>query len=149
MKRYILSTVLLLASFGVKAQDCREIVLPYFNYDTARMDQYPEPKLDFRCFYSQESFYESDTVPAGVDLFGIQEVADKFTGEHLPADYVVDLATLSYYRYTFSQFQMLYVDAGTTVCFSTPSSTHPYLVLRSMLEANGRAEKAVREKYRW
>ena len=141
--------MLVTAFIGAKAQDCNAIVLPFFGNDTARMEAYPQMKKDFRCFFSKESFYESDTVPTGADVYGIDEVADVFSGEHLPADYVVNLNTLSYYRYTFKQFQLLYPDAGKVLCFSTPSSAHPYLVLRSMLDANDRAESDVRALYRW
>lgn len=125
---------MLLAFAGAQAQSCEDIMLPYFNYDTARMDDYPAEKLDWRCRYARNAFYESDTVPQFASVRSITEVTNRFTGVALPANYVVDLTTLSYYAYNFLDLQHQYKSPREVICFSTPSSTHPYLVLRSISE---------------
>ena len=132
MKKLILIVGLTMAFFSAGAQNCESIVLPFFGYDTARMEDYPVEKLMHRCWYSQASFYESDTIPAGVDVFSISQVRGIYDNTFLPENYVVDLTTLSYYAYNFRQFQMQYPRGNVTICFTTPSSTHPYLVLRSI-----------------
>lgn len=134
-RKMVFALFLMLGTLVVKAQDCEAIMLPYFKGDMQRLVEYRDNaphKYMFRCVYAQSAFYESDTVPAGADLFPISEVKDKFTGVSLPNNYRVDLATLSYYRYTFYDFQHQYPTGDKVLCFSTPGSTHPYLVLRSI-----------------
>lgn len=132
MKRLIPIVAFMLAAVSVNAQNCESIVLPFFGYDTVQMEDYPVEKLMQRCWFSQASFYESDTVPAGVEVFNISEVREAYGTNYLPQNYVVDLTTLSYYAYNFQSFQMKYRRGNVTLCFYTPSSTHPYLVLRSI-----------------
>lgn len=132
MKRIIPIVALMLVAMTAKAQDCESIVLPHFRYDTALMASYPMEKIMAYCWYSQASFYESDTVPTGVEVIDISEVREAYGTAHLPHDYVVDLTTLSYYAYNFRDFQVRYRECDVTLCFSTPASTHPYLVLRSI-----------------
>ena len=132
MKRFIPIVAFMLVVMSASAQNCESIVLPFFGYDTARMEDYPVQKLMQRCWYSQASFYESDTIPAGVDVFNISEVREAYGTNYLPQTYVVDLTTLSYYAYNFHSFQLAYPRGNVTLCFRTPSSTHPYLVLRSI-----------------
>ena len=136
MKRLIPTVALLLLALNAGAQNCESIVLPRFGYDTARMASYPEDKIMYHCYYSQASFYESDTVPAGADVFNIGEVQEAQGTNYLPQSYVVDLTTLSYYAYNFIAFQHRYPHGNVTICFATPSSTHPYLVLRSIDDAH-------------
>lgn len=131
---------------GATAQNCEAILLPKFGNDTARMMQYPEGKRFYFCAYSQASFYESDTVPVGADVFSISAVQNVFTGENLPQNYVVDLYDLSYYAYNFKYFQLQYPHGDKTLCFSTPGSAHPYLVLRSIEEATAIATEQL---YEW
>lgn len=135
MKRLIPIVALLLLALNAGAQDCESIVLPRFGYDTAAFQNYPEGKILYLCWYSQASFYESDTVPAGVEVFNIGEVREAHGTNYLPQSYVVDLTTLSYYAYNFQEFQQRYRRGNVTLCFATPSSTHPYLVLRSIEES--------------
>ena len=131
----------LMATAVAGAQNCETLVLPFFGGDVARMASYPEEKLEWRCRYARNAFYESDTVPAGVEVFGIAEVVEKATGMNLPADFKVDLSRLSYYAYNFYDFQTRYRRGNVTVCFSTPGSAHPYLVLRSIDETHRRASQ--------
>ena len=137
MKRIILTAALLLGALGLKAQDCDAIMLPYFGYSKAQLENYkseaPE-KFDYRCAYARAAFYESDTIPAGVDVFSITEVVDPQSGKPLPKSFKVDLNVMGYYSYTFSLFHGRYKDGNHAVCFSTPSSAHPYLVMRSLTE---------------
>lgn len=135
MKKLIVIAALLMAYSGLKAQDCDAVMLAYFKNDRVQMEDYKElapQKFEWRCRFARAAFYESDTVPAGVDVYRISEVKNVFTGKHLPENYVVDLNTLIYYAYDFRSFQVRYPTGDYVVCFSTPGSRHPYLVLRSI-----------------
>lgn len=130
-----------LAAFaGIQAQDCNAIMLPFFNGDANRMANYPPEKLDIRCRYSQNAFYVSDTVPQGAVLRSLTEIKDYTTGNYLTENFVVNLNTLSYYGYSFQDMQCHYPKADVTICFPTPKSEHPYLVLRSLTETHMRTE---------
>lgn len=147
MKRTALILVMLLAAFGgVKAQNCEALVAPRFGYNADRMAACPSDKLEWYCCYARAAFYESDTLPASADLFSITEVQAINGGAYLPADYVVDLSTLSYYAYTFLYFQQRYPHGDKTLCFSTPSSAHPYLVLRSIDDMTELATQMVEQR---
>lgn len=139
MKKLVMIAALMMAVAGVKAQDCNAIMLPYFGNDRVRMEVYQTEapyKFEWRCACARAAFYESDTVPAGVEVFRISEVKDVFTGTPMQQNVVIDLSTLSYYAYNFKDFQLRYPHADKAVCFSTPGSAHPYLVLRSLEEMN-------------
>ena len=140
MKRFALFAMMLMAVAGTQAQNCEALLLPYFG-STARMAEYPADKLDWYCCYAQAAFYESDTVPATADLFSISEVQLVATGARVSSDFVVDLTTLSYYAYNFHDFQMRYPYGDKTLCFATPASAHPYLVLRSIDNMSALAEQ--------
>lgn len=137
MRNLVFFAVIMMAMTGVKAQDCDALMLPYFQNDRNRMEEYkavaPE-KFETECAFLHAIFYESDTVPVGVEVFSINEVKSMSTGENLPQNYVVDLNTLSYYGYSFADFRRRYPNDSYSVCFSTPSSRHPYLVMRSLDE---------------
>lgn len=141
MKHAIFFATLLLAIAGVQAQSCDDIMLPYFSYDTVRMNDYPQEKMDWRCRYARNAFYESDTVPQFANMYSITDVKNRFTGESLPENYVVDLTTLVYYAYNFQNLQLQYRSPQEVLCFRTPSSTHPYLVLRSIGEMHELTER--------
>ncbi len=145
-KKLILAVALLLGGLSLQAQDCDALLLPLFRYDSARMADYPSLKRDYRCAYARAAFYESDTVPAGARLYNISEVREKFGTNYLPQNLVVDLSTLSYYAYNFEYFQTLELRPTDVVCFSTPSSAHPYLVLRSIVEMGSLAEQYYYQK---
>ena len=146
MKRFALFGMMLLAVAGMQAQNCEALLLPYFG-STARMAEYPADKVDWYCSFVHAAFYESDTVPASADLYSISEVQSLATGEHLSSDLVVDLATLSYYAYNFHDFQLRYPTGDKTLCFATPASAHPYLVLRSIDDMTGRANREWESKH--
>lgn len=142
MKHIVSLTVCLLTLLAVNAQTCRNFVLPRFNYNEEAMAALPEDKINYWCAYAHAAFYESDTVPSEAYLFNISQVVNKTTGEHLPADLVVDVESLNYFVYNFEQFQLQYPRGNQVLCFSTPNSAHPYLVLRSieqMLEIAGQS----------
>ena len=132
--------MLLAGASGLRAQNCETLVLPYFGYDSVRMAAYPEAKMIYRCAYAQAAFYESDTVPTGAIMHNISEVREMYGTATLPQDFVVDLNTLSYYAYNFKEFQLQFMECDKIICFSTPSSTHPYLVMRSIVEMGQRAD---------
>ena len=135
MKRIVLVATLMMAVSGMKAQDCDAIMLPFFRGTVAAMNNYKyqaPDKFEYRCTYARSAFIESDTIPSNVSVYDISQVQNRHTAEYLPQDFVIDLNTLSYYAYNFQSFQMKYRRGNVTLCFSTPSSTHPYLVLRSI-----------------
>lgn len=146
MKKLVIIAALLMAVAGVKAQDCEALVLPYFGNDATRMARYQTEapyKFEWRCAYAKAAFYESDTVPAGADVFQITEVSNKFTGKTISANYQVDLNVLSYYTYDFINFQLRYPTGDKTLCFATPASVHPYLVLRSITDMHHVANQMI------
>ncbi|MGX8713769.1 MAG: hypothetical protein ACSW8I_08865 [bacterium] len=135
MKRFLFLFVMVMMAMSTVAQDCDALLLPYFQNDMTRLEKYkamaPE-KFDYRCAYVRSAFYESDTIPAGADLYQINSVKHAFSDEYLGNDFVVELYTLSYYAYNFKEFQLSYPTGDKVLCFSTPASTHPYLVLNSL-----------------
>ncbi len=146
MKKMVIIAALFMVAAGVRAQDCEALMLPYFGNDRVSMENYQTAapyKYEWRCAYAKAAFYEADEVPAGADVFQISEVKDKFTGNTLSANYVVDLNTLSYYGYTFYDFQLRYPKGDKTLCFATPGSVHPYLVLRSIEEMHELANEMI------
>ena len=132
---------MLLTMVGLKAQDCETIMLPFFNYDRTRMEEYPAPKFEWRCQFASHAFYVTDEVPADAELMSITQVKDIWTGEALKEDFKVDLTTLSYYAYNFELLQLTFKSPRATICFSTPGSEHRYLVLRSLYEMNRRTSE--------
>lgn len=140
MKRIVLAALCIVAFTTLKAQNCEAIMLPFFNGDAVKMANYPEPKFEWRCTYSRNAFYVSDTVPEDAEMRSLSELRNKMTNETLGEDFVVDLNTLSYYAYNFEQLQLQYPKGNVTICFPTPSSAHPYLVLRSLDETYFRTE---------
>ena len=126
-------SLLLLPVLSVAQQDyCRDIVLPMLDNDESRLAAYPDSKLNYDCLFSCNGFYESDTIPAGAAVYDISDVVSKFDGSHLQQDMVVDINKLSYYAYNFHDFRYRHYEVP--VCFRTPSSNHPFLVLRTYIE---------------
>jgi len=131
---------MLTAIAGAKAQNCDAIMLPYFGGDSDEMASYPAEKLQWRCQYARNAFYVSDVVPEDAIVKSIADVVDRSTGNHLDKNFVVDLNTLSYYGYNFEDMQHQTLDVHAVICFETPGSEHPYLVLRSLDETYRRTE---------
>lgn len=131
---------LIVSGLNVKAQNCNDIVLAKFNYDTALLASYPEVKVDYFCRYAQNAFYETDAIPEGADVVEITEVKHKLSGQYLPANYNVNLKELNYYEYNFNDLQLRYYRTDHIICFPTPYSHHRYLVLRSLDEIYDRTE---------
>lgn len=144
MKKLVFFAVLFMASFGAYAQDCEAVMLPFFKGNVDGMNNYrslsPE-KFEWRCEYARAAFIESDTIPAGLAVYDISEVRSRTTGESLPESFVVDLNVLSYYEYDFFLFQGRNNSVEERVCFRTPGSAHPYLVLRSTYEMSVIADR--------
>ena len=139
MKRLFLLGMFVVTASMASAQNCAALLEPYFGSaeKTAQFAQENPEKFDYHCCRARAAFYESDVVPEGAILRSITEVRNRITGESLPADFVVNLNTLSYYAYNFYEgFQAQHYYGNVTYCFSTPASTHPYLVLRSIDDAN-------------
>ena len=123
----------MMCALGMKAQSCETIMLPFFNGDEDAMNEYDVDKLKWRCAFGRAAFYVSDTIPAGAEVYSITQVVSK-DGQSLPEDYRVDLTTLSFYAYNFKELQLQYPKGKVIICFTTPASEHPYLVLRSIDE---------------
>ena len=142
MKKIIAVAAMLMAFGGLKAQDCDAIMLPFFKGDMQRMEEYkavaPE-KFEYRCMISQSMMDVSDTIPQGALNFNINELTDILTGEKLSVSFVVDLNVMSFYQYSFYDFltQIPQREEGI-ICFSTPSSEHPYLLVFSNHYMKGR-----------
>lgn len=143
-KLFFSIAVLLLWGVSLRAQNCDKIMLPYFGYDELRLQSYPDEKLAERCAYAHLSFTVADTLPQGAAVHDISEVLDKFTGEAIPQDIVINLDELSYFQYDFQRFRGLHYQQ--TVYFRTPGSEHPYLVLRSFRENDALFNKWLRDK---
>ncbi len=144
MKRIVLVATLMMAVSGMKAQDCDAIMLPFFRGNVAAMNNYKyqaPDKFEYRCTYARSAFIESDTIPSNVSVYDISQVQNRHTAEYLPQDFVIDLNTLSYYAYNFDYFQSLHRSVEEMICFRTPGSAHPYLVLRSIDEMGILANK--------
>lgn len=142
MKKIIAVAAMLMVFGGLKAQDCDAIMLPFFKGDMQRMEEYkavaPE-KFEYRCMISQSMMDVSDTIPQGALTFNINELTDILTGEKLPADFVVDINTISYYQYNFHEFlAQLPSHREGMVCFSAPASEHPYLIIFANQDIKGR-----------
>lgn len=140
MKKIVFIAALMASVMGLKAQNCEQLMLPYFSGDADAMAAYPQEKLEWRCAFARAAFYVSDTVPAGVDVYPITEVQSYADGTNLPEDFVVDLSTLSFYAYTFKEVQLRYPKCNVTIAFSTPASEHQYLILRSINDMYAIAE---------
>ena len=145
MKR-ILLTILLLTVFSVSlcAQNCDEIVLPHVNYDRAKLEQMPKDKVQWYCNFSRNSFFVTNDVPAGSVVHDIRDVVYKKTGAKIGEGFVVNLESLSYYAYNFSEFQ--YQNYEKTIYFHTPGSTYKYLGLYSINETHRRVNATVGQK---
>lgn len=138
----LIVAILMMAATALKAQNCETLLLPYFENDREIMEQFSNEvpdKFAWHCAVARSAFYEADAVPADAKMHSITEVKDRFTGAPLPADLVVDLSTLSYYGYTFHDIQLQYPTGAQVICFATPSSKHPYLVLRSIDQTHEKA----------
>lgn len=130
MKKFLLFVMLAMGFSMSYAQDCEVIMLPYFGNNVQKLQSYPAEKLAIRCAFARFSFTVADELGDEAYLYDISEVKNRFSGENLPADYKVNLDSLSYYGYNFDWFQGQH--PYQTVYFRTPGSEHRYLVLRSM-----------------
>ena len=132
MKRIILTAALLLGALGLKAQDCDAIMLPYFHNDKAQVDNYkavaPE-KYKLRCLFGRSAFYETDVAPENAVMMSIGDVVDPVTSKPLPKNFKVNLGVMGFYHYNFRALRAAHADRQ--ICFSTPGSTHRYLVMRT------------------
>lgn len=139
MKKIILTAIALvmLACTNVMAQDCKTIVEPLIIMRDLDTNTYPAEKLDLFCQISANQFYMTNEVPKNAKVFNITQLRNVLTGENIPEDFVVDLNTLSYYRYNFLDFQVQ--DFEHTIYFQVGrKSDKTYLAVRSVVEAKMR-----------
>lgn len=147
MKKFLTAILLLPAiafTLNVNAQNCDEIVLPHVNYDRAKLEQMPKDKLQWYCNFSRNSFFVANDVPAGSIVHDIRDVVYKKTGDKVGEGFVVNLESLSYYAYNFSEFQ--YQNYEKTIYFHTPGSKYKYLGLYSINETHRRVNATVGQK---
>ena len=133
MKRTIpILIVMMTVAVTVSAQtrDCRQIVLPHVGYNQAQLDNMPAEKIEWYCRYSANSFFVTDTLPAGAPVYDISALVSVHTGSNLTNEFVVNLETLSYYAYNFWDFQV--PNGDQTIFFRTPASRHAYLGVYSV-----------------
>ena len=148
MKKLVVFAALFMAAFGAYAQDCEAIMLPFFKGNMEKLNDHRNiapDKFEWRCTYATAAFIESDTIPTGLAVYNISEVRSLATGETLSENFVVDLNTLSYYAYDFFMFQGRHYSVEERVCFRTPGSAHPYLVLRSTYEMSVIADEVLKK----
>lgn len=142
MKKIILMAVAFLATGlwgNLSAQDCNEIVRPYFLLNNVDSTEYPEGKLEWRCNYSKNAFYLVDQVPENAIVHDFTELTNMLTKQHPSSDYVVDLNHLSYYMFDFVQFQYQHYDY--TIYFRLKNGPKKYLALRNITEMTERTER--------
>lgn len=136
MKKVVFIGVMILLVIGgkAKAQDCASIVLPRYNYDSSVLERMAPEKLSWYCNFSHNTFFETNTVPNGAVVYNLSDVFEYSTGQNLTDNFVVDLTTLSLYRYSFNQLQKAKKDE--TVYVRTPNSRYNYLGIRSYEDAH-------------
>jgi len=147
MKKILyIAALIALVGFGskVSAQDCTEIVRPYLEFRNIPPSAYPQPKFEWRCNFSRNSFYMCDTVPEGAKVFSISALTNFITKEHPAENYVVDLNTFSYWAWNFLNFQK--EDYYNTIYFDTHNAKNRYLAVRSWEDAYDRTERPERYK---
>lgn len=132
---FIFAAIVML-SVGAGAQEkgqrnCDTILQPYFALHGYDAETYPAGKAEYRCRYSENAFYFVDDIPNGVPLHQMDELTDLLTGEHPTADMVVDLSTLSYYRYDFNKFQGMHRKSPVVYFRLRGNNSHQFLALRS------------------
>lgn len=142
MKKLFLSIVFVaMTCIGCKvnAQNCAEIVRPYLEANHINPSDYPQPKLEWRCQFSYNTFFLCDSVPEGAMVFGIEALTNILTGEHPDENFEIDLEVFSYYAWDFINFQKQ--DDKHTIYFDTHKSTNRYLGVRTYNDAYGRTER--------
>lgn len=136
MKKVIFTLIILTGLAGTAmAQDCEAIVGPFLYLRGIEPSDYPEGKFEYRCTFSRNTFFLTDQVPQGSTIRDISELTDKMTDRNLAENFVVDLNTISLYRYDFERFQKG-KDAERTIYFRLKgSNTHRYLGVRCYNDA--------------
>lgn len=145
-KTLILGLMLLVGAAGLKAQDCEYIVS--FKYGAERVKLLTPAKLDYQCRFSRNNFFVTDQIPKGAEVHSISEVKEQVSGISLPSNYVVNLDSLSYFRYDFVRFQDH--RGNKVVYFETRSSAYRYLALRPLglvMEMTGEPNVSLDENY--
>ena len=129
---------------NLSAQDCNEIVRPYFLINQIDSNEYPEGKFEWRCQYSRNAFYMVDKIPENAIVYDFTELTNLVTKQHPSADYIVDLDHLSYWEFNFSEFQFQHYDY--TLYFRLRNSPKKYLAVRTRIETQDRTEYPDRYK---
>ena len=128
--------------FGIygtlNAQNCDEILAPYYQFNNIDPDIYPAEKADYRCQFSRNAFYLCDNIPDDAIVHEFSDLILYATGEHAKANTVVDLEHLSYYTYNFESF----LAPKATVYFRLKNGKHKFLALRGYIPINKLIEAA-------
>ena len=142
MKKIILMAVAFLATGlwgNLRAQDCNEIVRPYFLFNNVDSNIYPAGKLEWRCNYSKNAFYLVDRVPENAFVYDFTELTNVLTKQHPSSDYIVDLNHLSYYLFDFEKFQCQHFEH--TIYFRLKNGPKKFLAVRNIMEMTDRTER--------
>ena len=129
-----IAIVMLTLQTRVMGQDCDAIVAPFLQQRGFSADTYPADKFEYRCHFSQNTFYFCDQVPSNAQVFDLNELTDLTSDQKVESNMLIDLNTLSYYRYNWSTFQArdnmhhIYFRLGFR-------NGHRYLALRTPGEA--------------
>lgn len=130
---------LLFCSAAAQAQNCESIVTPLLEQMGTTKDYYPAEKIEHFCTFSHQAFYLTDKVPDASLVYDITDLTQWGTDGHPAADMVIDLSTLSFWRYNFQNFQKV----DRTVYFRLGrGNSHKYLALRSYNETSILTEQA-------
>jgi len=127
-----------------QAQDCDELLAPYFHLNHIDPQDYPPEKAEWRCTFAKTAFYFTNSLPENAVVLNLNNVVNLLTGEKLSSDFVVDLEHLSYYGYNFSQLQNQ--NDKKTIYFRIQNNKHKYLALRSIIEMAAMTEALQRPK---
>ena len=135
MKRIFLlaaASILLGIWSNLNAQNCNEIVRPYFLFSGVDSNAYPEGKREWRCHYSQNAFYLTDQIPSNAHVYDFTELTSLVTKQHPSSDYVVDLEHLSYWEFDFDKFQNQHFE--NDIYFRIKNGPKKYLAVRDINE---------------
>lgn len=126
----LLTLAMMLVCGEVMAQDCDAIIAPLAQRRGLTPENYNAEKLMYFCVRARSFFYFTDNAPEGAKVFNLSEVVNNETQEPIPANFIPDLNTFSYYAYNFEQLQIQF--NYQTLFFRLPrGAEYKYLACRS------------------
>lgn len=116
----------------VQAQNCDELLEPFFQLNNIDTSIYPAGKAEWRCCFARSAFYYTNSIPDNAPVYNITEVTNKLTGKNIERNFVVNIDHMSYYAYNFDHFQA--INDKKTVYFRLANGKHKYLAVRSIID---------------